>query len=75
MPRKDQRAKGDCSLRGPMLEGRRKSIQPMAERLPDATSRTFPAVREPVDLGSGAGAPEDRGADGAENRPGRLGGR
>lgn len=35
MPRKDQRAKGDCYLRGLMLDGRRKSIQPMAQRLPD----------------------------------------
>lgn len=35
VPRRDQRAKGDCYLRGLMLDGRRKSIQPMAERLPD----------------------------------------
>ncbi|WP_367667073.1 transposase [Streptomyces sp. DG2A-72] len=35
VPRKDQRAKGDCYLRGLMLDGRRKSIQAMAERLPD----------------------------------------
>ncbi|CAM5579436.1 IS701 family transposase ISSav4 [Streptomyces alboniger] len=35
VPRKDQRAKGECYLRGLMLDGRRKSIQPMAERLPD----------------------------------------
>lgn len=35
VPRKDQRAKGDCCLRGPMLDGRRKSIQAMAVRLPD----------------------------------------
>jgi SRSO17 transposase len=33
--RRDQRAKGDSYLRGLMLDGRRKSIQPMAERLPD----------------------------------------
>ncbi|MFG2425750.1 IS701 family transposase, partial [Streptomyces sp. NPDC048448] len=26
MPRKDQRVKGDCYLRGLMLDGRRKSI-------------------------------------------------
>lgn len=36
VPRKDQRAKGECYLRGLMLDGRRKSIQPMAARLPDA---------------------------------------
>lgn len=34
MPWKDQRAKGDCYLRGLMLDGRRKSIQAMAGRLP-----------------------------------------
>jgi hypothetical protein len=34
-PRRDQRRWGECYLRGLMLDGRRKSIQPMAERLPD----------------------------------------
>ncbi|WP_221362344.1 IS701 family transposase, partial [Streptomyces beigongshangae] len=34
VPRKDQRARGECYLRGLMLDGRRKSIQPMAARLP-----------------------------------------
>jgi SRSO17 transposase len=33
LPRTDQRARGEGYLRGLMLEGRRKSIQPMAERL------------------------------------------
>ncbi|MEW1808391.1 IS701 family transposase [Pseudarthrobacter sp. NPDC080039] len=33
LPRRDQRAKGSLYLRGLMLDGRRKSIQPMAERL------------------------------------------
>jgi SRSO17 transposase len=33
LPRTDQRARGECYLRGLMLEGRRKSIEPMAERL------------------------------------------
>lgn len=33
LPRKDQRAKSGLYLRGLMLDGRRKSIQPMAERL------------------------------------------
>jgi SRSO17 transposase len=33
LPRADQRARGQCYLRGLMLEGRRKSIQPMATRL------------------------------------------
>ena len=33
LPRKDQRARGACYLRGLMLDGRRKSIEPMAQRL------------------------------------------
>jgi SRSO17 transposase len=33
LPRKDQRARGVCYLRGLMLEGRRKSVEPMAQRL------------------------------------------
>ncbi|WP_329293346.1 IS701 family transposase [Streptomyces sp. NBC_01455] len=41
MPRKDQRVKGDCYLRGLMLDGRRKSIQPMAERLPDGNEQNL----------------------------------
>ena len=35
LPRKDQRARGECYLRGLMLEGRRKSVEPMAQRLGD----------------------------------------
>jgi SRSO17 transposase len=33
LPRRDQRAKGALYLRGLMLDGKRKSLQPMAERL------------------------------------------
>jgi SRSO17 transposase len=33
LPRADQRARGQCYLRGLLLEGRRKSIEPMAARL------------------------------------------
>lgn len=33
LPRKDQRAKGSLYLRGLMLDGRRKSMQPMGDRL------------------------------------------
>jgi DDE superfamily endonuclease len=33
LPRADQRARGQCYLHGLMLEGRRKSIEPMAARL------------------------------------------
>lgn len=35
LARKDQRAKAEQYVRGLLLEGRRKSIQPMAARLPD----------------------------------------
>jgi SRSO17 transposase len=35
LARCDQRAKGEQYVRGLLLEGRRKSIQPMAARLPD----------------------------------------
>ncbi len=41
VPRRDQRAKGNCYLRGLMLDGRRKSIQPMAERLPDGNEQNL----------------------------------
>ncbi|HZG07033.1 MAG TPA: IS701 family transposase [Streptomyces sp.] len=41
VPRRDQRAKGDCYLRGLMLDGRRKSIQAMAERLPDGNEQNL----------------------------------
>jgi SRSO17 transposase len=33
LQRADQRARGQCYLRGLMLDGRRKSIQPLAQRL------------------------------------------
>jgi SRSO17 transposase len=33
LPRKDQRARGVCYLRGLMLDGRRKSVEPMTQRL------------------------------------------
>ncbi|ONH60487.1 DDE endonuclease [Frankia sp. CcI49] len=33
LPRRDQRAKGELYVRGLMLDGKRKSLQPMAERL------------------------------------------
>lgn len=38
-PRKEQRAKGDCYPRGLMLDGRRKSIQALAVRLPDGNGQ------------------------------------
>jgi SRSO17 transposase len=33
LKRRDQRAKGELYVRGLMLDGKRKSMQPMAERL------------------------------------------
>ena len=41
VPRKDQRAKGDCYLRGLMTDGRRKSVQAMAARLPDGNEQNL----------------------------------
>ncbi|MGW9172278.1 IS701 family transposase [Streptomyces decoyicus] len=41
VPRKDQRTKGDCYLRGLMLDGRRKSVQAMASRLPDGNEQNL----------------------------------
>jgi SRSO17 transposase len=38
MRRKDQRAWGEVYLRGLMLDGKRKSIEPMAARLADGVS-------------------------------------
>jgi hypothetical protein len=39
--RKDQQANGDCCLRGLMLDGRHKSLQAMASRLPDGTEQNL----------------------------------
>ncbi len=36
-----ERLRGECYLRGLMLDGRRKSIQPMAERLPDGNMQAL----------------------------------
>ncbi|MDV9175039.1 IS701 family transposase [Streptomyces sp. W16] len=41
LPRRDQRRWGECYLRGLMLDGRRKSIQPMADRLPDGNMQAL----------------------------------
>lgn len=41
LPRRDQRRWGACYLRGLMLDGRRKSIQPMAERLPEGNMQAL----------------------------------
>ncbi len=39
--RRDTRRWADCYLRGLMLDGRRKSVQPMAERLPDGDMQSL----------------------------------
>ncbi|MFJ9114966.1 IS701 family transposase [Streptomyces sp. NPDC102394] len=41
VPGRDQRRWGECCLRGLMLDGRRKSIQPMADRLPDGNMQAL----------------------------------
>ncbi len=41
LPRRDQRRWGACYLRGLILDARRKSIQPMAERLPDGNMQAL----------------------------------
>lgn len=41
LPRRDQLRWGGCYLRGLMLDGRRKSVQPMAERLPDGNMQAL----------------------------------
>jgi SRSO17 transposase len=41
LPRRDQRRWGECYLRGLMLDGRRESVQPMAERLPDGNMQAL----------------------------------
>jgi hypothetical protein len=62
VPRRDQRRWGECYLRDLMLDGRRKSIQPMAERLADGNMQGSAAVREPVAVGPAAGETADRRA-------------
>src|SRR5918993_5149481 len=55
LARADQRRWGEVSLRGLMLDGKRKSIQPMAERLADGNEHALqqfvsqsPSDRRPV---------------------------
>ncbi|MGW5393609.1 transposase [Streptomyces koyangensis] len=54
LPRQDQRRRGACCLHGLMLDERRRSIQPMAERLREQAGSA--AVREPIAVGSVAGS-------------------
>src|SRR5881396_3026376 len=58
LPRADQRTRGQCYLRGLMLDGRRKSVEPMAERLGEVHYQALPPLRcgQPVGLAAGASA-------------------
>ena len=49
--RRDQRAKGEQYVRGLLLEGRRKSIQPMAARLPDGDEEGVAALPHRLAVG------------------------
>jgi SRSO17 transposase len=64
LPRRDQRRWGGCYLRGLMLDGRRKSIQPMAEWLPDGNMQALQQFVSQSPGGSAAGAAADRRASG-----------
>src|SRR3954463_16837316 len=71
LKRKDQRAKGDCYLRGLMLDGRRKSIQAMAERLPDGNEQNLQQFVNQSTWDPGPGRGGDRPRGGAPGGPGR----
>ena len=72
LPRADQRRWGEVYLRGLMLDGKRKSIQPMAERLADGNEQALAAVRQPEPVGLAAGPPAARHPDDGGGRPGRV---
>ena len=55
LARRDQRDKGMTYVHGLLLDGRRKSMPPMAERL-GVNHQGAAAVRLVVDVGGGAGA-------------------
>jgi SRSO17 transposase len=55
--RADQRARGECYLRGLLLDGRRKSVEPMAQRLGEVHYQALPPLRRRVPLGLAAGSP------------------
>ena len=60
-PRRDQRRWGECYLRGLVLDGRRTSIQPMAERLPDGNMQALQQFVNQA-VGSVTGPAADRRA-------------
>src|SRR3954451_13390111 len=66
LARTDQRAKGALYLRGLLLDGKRKSMQPMAARLGVDHQQT-PAVRDLLYLGPHRG-PAPTGALGSRTR-------
>ena len=72
LPRCDQRRWGETYLRGLMLDGRRKSIEPLAARLTDGDEQCLPAVRQPEPLGLAAGARAPGAAHGKRDRAARL---
>jgi hypothetical protein len=57
LPRVDQRAGGQCYLRGLLLDGRRKSIEPMAARLGEVHYQALHHLVATSPLGLAAGPP------------------
>src|ERR671923_2831195 len=75
LPRRDQRARGACYLRGLMLDGRRKSVEPMAQRLGEVHYQALHHVVAVSPWGWGAGPPPPgRHLGGPVGAPGRGGG-
>src|SRR3954465_4636099 len=72
--RSDQRDKGATYVRGLLLDGRRKSMRPMADRL-GVDHQGFAAVRLVLDRGGGAGARAAGPPGGGGDRPAGVGGR
>ena len=54
MPRKDQRRWGEVYLRGLMLDGKRKSIEPMAARLEDGDEQCLQQFVDRFGRGTGS---------------------
>ena len=74
LPRKDQRARGACYLRGLMLEGRRKSVEPMAQRLGGCPLPGVAPFRGGLAVGLAAGPPPAGRAAGQRAGADGLGG-
>lgn len=56
VPRREQRAKGDCHLRGPMPDRRREPVRARASRLPDGDEQDLQQFvnKSPAGLAAGA---------------------